>query len=163
MLAEIKRLWAGEERGYAGAVGPDVSDNPPSIIVGGQLDAAFRRAAEYGDGWIMGGGPPEGFGPAKEKLEAAFREAGRSEQPRAMSLTYFSLDEDPEEQTRRTIGDYYSFMPEYAGMIVAGTAKGTDEVRERVSAFERQGCDELIMFPASSNPEQVDRLAAAVL
>jgi hypothetical protein len=46
---------------------------------------------------------------------------------------------------------------------VAGVAKGEEGVKERVRAFEDAGCDELIMFPASSNPEQVDRLAAAVL
>jgi alkanesulfonate monooxygenase SsuD/methylene tetrahydromethanopterin reductase-like flavin-dependent oxidoreductase (luciferase family) len=163
MLDDMRRVWAGEERGYAGAIGPDVSDNPPSLILGGQIDASFRRAAKYGDGWMMGGGDPEGFGAAREKLEAAFRDEGREDSPRAMSLTYFSLDDDPEEQARRTIGHYYSFMPELADMIVAGVAKGPEAVRERVRAFEQQGCDELIPFPASSDPEQVDRLAAAVL
>ena len=140
-----------------------MSANPPPIIVGGQADAAFRRAAKYGDGWMMGGGPPEMFGEARAKLEAAFRDAGRRETPRAMSLTYFSLDDDPEAQAHSTIGDYYSFLEQYAHMVVAGTAKGVDEVRERVKGFEQQGCDELIMFPASSDPDQVDRLAAAVL
>jgi phosphoenolpyruvate carboxylase len=48
-------------------------------------------------------------------------------------------------------------------MIVDGTAKGEDEVRDRVRAFADHGCDELILFPASSDPEQVDKLAAAVL
>ena len=163
MLDEIKRLWAGEERGYAGGIGPDISDNPPSIILGGQADAAFRRAAKYGDGWIMGGGPPEDFGPAREKLEAAFREAGRTDKPRAVAMTYFSLDDDAEEQTRRGIGHYYSFAPEYKELVVARTAKGEDGVRERVRAFEERGCDELILFPASPHAEQVDRLAALVL
>ena len=46
---------------------------------------------------------------------------------------------------------------------MAGTAKGKDEVQERVRAFAEAGCDELIMFPASSDPEQVDRLAAVAL
>ena len=163
MLDDMKRVWAGEERGYAGAIGPDVSDNPPPLIIGGQVDAAFRRAAKYGEGWIAGGGPPEYFPPAVEKLEAAWREAGREGEPRKLSLTYFSLDDSPEEQTRRTIGDYYSFAPDYADMVVDSTAKGEDEVRERVRLFEEARCDELIMFPASSNPDQVDRLAAAVL
>jgi alkanesulfonate monooxygenase SsuD/methylene tetrahydromethanopterin reductase-like flavin-dependent oxidoreductase (luciferase family) len=163
MLDDVKRVWAGEERGYAGAIGPDVSDNPPTLIIGGQVDAAFRRAAEYGAGWISGGGPPEYFPPAVEKLEAAWREAGRDGEPRRMSLTYFSLDDDPEDQTRRTIGDYYSVAADYADVVVDSTAKGEDEVRERVRAFEEARCDELYMFPASSNPEQVDRLAAAVL
>jgi alkanesulfonate monooxygenase SsuD/methylene tetrahydromethanopterin reductase-like flavin-dependent oxidoreductase (luciferase family) len=163
MLDEITRIWAGEERGFAGGIGPDVSDNPPSIIVGGGADAAFRRAATYGDGWIMGGGPPEVFAGAREKVLQAFREAGRTEQPRAVSLTYFSLDPDPEEQTRRTIGDYYAFAGEYQAAVVQGTAKGEDEVKERVRGFAEAGCDELIMFPASPDPDQVDKLAAAVL
>jgi alkanesulfonate monooxygenase SsuD/methylene tetrahydromethanopterin reductase-like flavin-dependent oxidoreductase (luciferase family) len=163
MLDEIKRLWAGEQRGYAGGVGPDVSDNPPPIVVGGQVDAAFRRAAKYGDGWIMGAAPPEVFPEAVEKLRAAWREGGREGEPLKMSLTYFSLDDDPEGEARKTIGDYYSFAGDYADMAVAGTAKGEDEVKQRVRAFEEAGCDELIMFPASSDPGQVDKLAAAVL
>ena len=163
MLDLIKRLWAGEEVGYAGGVGPDVSANPPSIIVGGQVDAAFRRAAKYGDGWMMGGAPVEMFSGAREQLEAAFRDAGRQEKPRSTALTYVSLDDDPEAQTRATIGHYYAFAGEYADMIVAGTAKGEAEVKERVKAFEQAGCDELIMFAASSDPDQVDKFAAAVL
>jgi alkanesulfonate monooxygenase SsuD/methylene tetrahydromethanopterin reductase-like flavin-dependent oxidoreductase (luciferase family) len=163
MLDEIKRLWAGEERGFAGGVGPDVSGDPPPIIVGGQVDAAFRRAARYGDGWIMGGGPPENFGPGREKLEAAFREAGRTDRPRALAISYFSLDEDAEEQTRRGIGSYYAFVPEYEEYLVNATPKGEHEVRERVRAFEEQGCDELVLFPASADAEQVERLAAIAL
>jgi alkanesulfonate monooxygenase SsuD/methylene tetrahydromethanopterin reductase-like flavin-dependent oxidoreductase (luciferase family) len=163
MLDEIKRLWAGEQRGYAGGVGPDVSDNPPPIIVGGQVDAAFQRAAKYGDGWIMGAAPPDVFPEAVEKLEAAWREAGREGEPRKVAITYFSLDDDPEGQARKTIGDYYSFAGDYAEMAVAGTAKGEEEVKQRVRAFEEAGCDELIMFGASSDPEQVDKLAAAAL
>jgi alkanesulfonate monooxygenase SsuD/methylene tetrahydromethanopterin reductase-like flavin-dependent oxidoreductase (luciferase family) len=163
MVEEMKRLWAGEERGYAGGVGPDVSGNPPKLIVGGQADVVFRRAARYAEGWMMGGGPPEGFGQAVENLESAWREAGRDGEPLKTSLTYFSLDDDPEEAARSSIGHYYAFAGEYADMAVAGTAKGEDGVKERVRAFKEAGCDELIMFPASSDPEQVDKLAAAVL
>jgi alkanesulfonate monooxygenase SsuD/methylene tetrahydromethanopterin reductase-like flavin-dependent oxidoreductase (luciferase family) len=162
MLDEITRIWAGEERGFAGGIGPDVSDNPPSIVVGGRADAAFRRAATYGDGWINGGGPPAAFAEAREQAHQAFREAGR-DQPRVLSLTYFSLDADPEEQTRKTIGDYYAFAGEYQSAVIQGTAKGEDEVKERVRGFAEAGCDELIMFPASPDPDQVDKLAAAVL
>ena len=163
MLDEIKRIWAGEERGFAGAIGPDVSDNPPTLMVGGQIDVAFRRAAKYGDGWIMGGGGPDYFSPAVEKLEAAWREAGRDGEPRKMSLTYFSLDDEPGEQARRTLGDYYAFAGEYSEMVVEGAAKDAQTAKEHVQGFESAGCDELIMFPASADPEQVGKLAAAVL
>ena len=163
MLDEISRLWSGEERGIGGGVGPDVSDNPPSIIIGGQVDTAFSRAARFGDGWIMGGGSPEMFGAAAEKVEAAWHEQGREGSPRKMSLTYYALGDDPEAATRASIGHYYEFAGEYQDYVVAGTAKGPDEIRERVRGFEAQGCDELIMFPASSDPSQVDELAALVL
>jgi alkanesulfonate monooxygenase SsuD/methylene tetrahydromethanopterin reductase-like flavin-dependent oxidoreductase (luciferase family) len=112
---------------------------------------------------MMGGGPPEMFSDAREKLEAAFRDAGRREKPIASALSYFSLDADPEPQARATIGHYYSFMPQYVDMVVTGPGKGEDEVRDRVRAFAERGCDELILFPAFSHPDQVDNLAAAVL
>jgi alkanesulfonate monooxygenase SsuD/methylene tetrahydromethanopterin reductase-like flavin-dependent oxidoreductase (luciferase family) len=163
MLDELTRIWAGEERGFAGGIGPDVSDNPPSILVGGRAGASFRRAATYGDGWINGGGAPEAFAGGRDEAVEAFRQAGRTEQPRAVSLTYFSLDEDPEAQAQRTIGDYYAFAGEYQAAVVQGTAKGEDEVKERVRGFAEAGCDELVMFPASPDPDQVDKLAAAVL
>jgi alkanesulfonate monooxygenase SsuD/methylene tetrahydromethanopterin reductase-like flavin-dependent oxidoreductase (luciferase family) len=163
MLDEIERLWAGEERGDAGGVGPDVSADPPAIVVGGQVDAAFRRAARYGDGWIMGTAPPEYFPPAIEKLEAAWKAEGRDGQPRKMSLSYFSLDDDPDAEVRGSIGSYYAFAADYAEMVMAGAAKGEEAVKERVRAFEEVGCDELIMCPASADPAQVDKLAAVVL
>jgi alkanesulfonate monooxygenase SsuD/methylene tetrahydromethanopterin reductase-like flavin-dependent oxidoreductase (luciferase family) len=163
ILEELKRLWAGEERGSAGGVGPDVSKGPPPLIIGGQVDAAFRRAAKYGDGWMMGGGGPEMFPAAAEKLEAAWREQGREGSPRKLSLTYFALGDDPEADTVASIGDYYEFAGEYRDYVVAGTAKGPDEIRERVRGFEQAGCDELIMFPASRDAAHVDELASIVL
>ena len=163
MLEELKSLWAGDERGFAGGVGPDVSDNPPQLIIGGQVDAAFRRAAKYGDGWMMGGGSPDMFPGAAEKLDAAWREQGREGSPRKLSLTYYALGDDPEGDTAASIGDYYSFADEYRDYVVAGTAKGPDAIRERVRGFEEAGCEELIMFPASTDPAQVDELAQIVL
>jgi hypothetical protein len=35
--------------------------------------------------------------------------------------------------------------------------------RDHVAAFERSGCDELIMIPCSSEPDQVSMLAQAVM
>jgi alkanesulfonate monooxygenase SsuD/methylene tetrahydromethanopterin reductase-like flavin-dependent oxidoreductase (luciferase family) len=163
MIEEIKRLWAGDERGIAGGVGPDVSANPPQLILGGQADVAFRRAAKYGDGYMMGGGPPEYFPSVADKVDAAWREQGREGTPRKLSLTYYALGDDPEADTVASIGHYYEFAGEYREMVVSGTAKGPDQIRERVRAFEEAGCDELIMFPASADPTQVDRLAQLVL
>jgi alkanesulfonate monooxygenase SsuD/methylene tetrahydromethanopterin reductase-like flavin-dependent oxidoreductase (luciferase family) len=163
MLDQIRRSWAGEEFGYAGGVGPDVSGDPPDVIVGGTADQAFRRAAQYGDGWMLGGGAPDRFPELAAKLNAAWTEAGRDGEPRRMALTYFALGSDPDGDTERSIGDYYSFAPDYAAAVVSGTAKGEDGVRDRVEQFRDAGVDEVVMFPASPDPEQVDLLARIAL
>ena len=61
-LAELQRIWAGEERGTAGAIGPALPDGPPELIIGGKVDAAFERAARWGAGWISGAGGAAVFG-----------------------------------------------------------------------------------------------------
>ena len=42
------------------AIGPDGS-GAPKILIGGSVEASFRRAARYGEGWIAGGATPEQF------------------------------------------------------------------------------------------------------
>jgi alkanesulfonate monooxygenase SsuD/methylene tetrahydromethanopterin reductase-like flavin-dependent oxidoreductase (luciferase family) len=163
MLAQIRRLWAGDEVGYAGGVGPDVRDDPPELLVGGLSDAAFRRAAAYADGWILGAASPGRYAELAEKVDAAWRERGRDGQPRRVAITYFALGDDPEGDTRRSIGHYYSFAQEYAETVVQVTAKGADGVRERLEHFRGTDLDELVMFPSSADPEQVDLLAGVAL
>jgi alkanesulfonate monooxygenase SsuD/methylene tetrahydromethanopterin reductase-like flavin-dependent oxidoreductase (luciferase family) len=163
MLARIRRLLDGEEVGYAGGVGPDVSDDPPPLIIGGRVDAAFRRAALYGNGWIMGAAPPEVFPPMVEKLMAAWREQDRDGEPLKLVIQYFALGADPEGDARASIGHYYASAGDYAEQVVAATAKGPDQVRERIRQFGDAGADELILFPASPDPDEVDRLAEAAL
>ena len=47
-------------------------------------------------------------------------------------------------------------------MIVSSAAKDADTVRARLESFEQAGADEVICFPTSPDPEQVDLLASAV-
>jgi alkanesulfonate monooxygenase SsuD/methylene tetrahydromethanopterin reductase-like flavin-dependent oxidoreductase (luciferase family) len=160
-LDEIKRIWNGEEKGLAGPVGPNL-DTPPELILGGSVDASFRRAAEFGSGWIMGGGSPDQFREGLEKLKAAWQAAGRSGEPRTMALSYFALGSDAERNADTYLRDYYAFLGEdLAGMIAGSAAKDADTVKQYVAAFEQSGCDELVFFPSNSDPEQVDLLTEA--
>ena len=160
-LDEIKRIWTGEEKGLAGPIGPNV-DQPPEIVLGGTVDASFRRAAKHADGWIMGGGTPDQFRDGAAKLEEAWQAAGRSGEPRKMALSYYSLGPDAERNADAYLKDYYAFLGEdLAGMIAGSAAKDADTVKQYAAAFEQSGADELIFFPCSSDPEQVDALVEA--
>ena len=158
-LHEMTAIWEGE-----GGVGPAPDRGTrPGLLIGGHSDAAFRRAARYGDGWTMGGGAPDALASGLEKLNAAWSAAGREGKPRTAALFYFAIGDDAEQMARNSLGHYYSFLGrDIAQQIVARAAKDIDTVKRYVAGFEAAGADEVICFPASTDLEQVDRLADAV-
>jgi alkanesulfonate monooxygenase SsuD/methylene tetrahydromethanopterin reductase-like flavin-dependent oxidoreductase (luciferase family) len=158
-LEELAALWKRE-----GDFGPPPANGErPSMLIGGQSDAAFRRAAKYADGWTLGGGAPEAFTEGAKKMREAWQAEGRHGEPRTLALFYFSLGDNAEEDARHSLGTYYSFLGDYAEQIVQGAAKSEEAVRERLAAFEEAGVDEVIAFPSSADPRQVELLAAAAL
>ncbi|HZA90604.1 MAG TPA: hypothetical protein VE401_10250, partial [Solirubrobacterales bacterium] len=50
---------------------------------------------------------------------------------------------------------------ETATAIAGSAATSAEMVQSYASAFEQAGCDELVLFPCSSDPDQVRRLAEA--
>ena len=162
MLQQWHDVWAGKSFGTAGAIGPRPPRERPTLIVGGTADAAFERAARYGDGWIMGGGAPEQFMQGAAKTREAWQAAGREGAPRLMSLAYFALGDRAEQAADTYLRDYYAFIGEYAGMIADSAAKDAATVKAYVQAFSDAGCDELILMPCDPDPGQVDLLADAI-
>jgi hypothetical protein len=80
-----------------------------------------------------------------------------------MALFYFALGDRAEEDSRNSLGDYYAFLGDYAEQIVQGAAKDENTLETYISAFETAGADEVICFPVSADPAQVELLAQAVL
>jgi alkanesulfonate monooxygenase SsuD/methylene tetrahydromethanopterin reductase-like flavin-dependent oxidoreductase (luciferase family) len=159
-LRELKRVFERDSASATGA-GP-ARYATPRIILGGYVEASFRRAAEFGDGWIMGGGPPEAFAQAVEQLRRAWNDAGREGDPRTMALAYFALGPTAEEDARSDLLHYYAFLGEYAERIVEAAAKDPDAVRATVGACEEVGCDELLLLSCSSDPDQARLLREAL-
>ena len=161
-LAELTSLW--NRAANEGDFGPRPADGDrPALMIGGTADVAFRRAAKYADGWTLGGGTPDAFRAGAAKLRDAWSAERRAGEPRTMALFYFALGENAEADARHSLGTYYSFLGDHADRIVQGAAKDADAVRERLSAFEEAGADEVICFPASADPRQVELLAGAAL
>lgn len=155
MLDRIKELWASDR------VGPAVA-SPPTLWVGGGVDASFERAARVGDGWIAAGASPDQFAEMREKVEQAWSAAGREGKPKCAGLAYFSMGDKAEENANAYLTDYYAWLGEETANYIAGAAaKDAETVKQYLAAFEEAGCDELIVFPSASDPEQVDLLADA--
>jgi alkanesulfonate monooxygenase SsuD/methylene tetrahydromethanopterin reductase-like flavin-dependent oxidoreductase (luciferase family) len=164
-LVEMRRVWRGEEYGPAGAIGPPPSrPDGPELVIGGNVSDTFRRIAEHGDGWTMGGGTPDQFREMSAKVKAAWSDAGREGTPRLIALCYYALGDHAEEAAKEELGDYYAWLgEEIAGQIIASAATDEDTIRAYRDAFADAGADELICFPTSTDPAQVDLLADAVL
>jgi alkanesulfonate monooxygenase SsuD/methylene tetrahydromethanopterin reductase-like flavin-dependent oxidoreductase (luciferase family) len=157
-LAELERHW-----GQEGGVGPAPFDRErPGLLIGGGAPA-YRRAGAHADGWTMGGGTPDMFKESLADLNEAWSAAGREGRPRTMALFYFALGDDAAQVAQDNLGDYYAFLGDYASQIVDSTAKDAETLKGYVAAFEEAGCDHVIAFPASPDPDQVELLAEAVL
>jgi alkanesulfonate monooxygenase SsuD/methylene tetrahydromethanopterin reductase-like flavin-dependent oxidoreductase (luciferase family) len=160
-LEKIRAIWDGEGDNES-KVGPRPVGEGPILLVGGYVETSIKRAARFGDGWTQGGSGPDAFSEDKQKLDAAWKEAGRDGSPRTMALVYFSLGPDAEGHAQSALGSYYAWLGEEAAQgIVGSAAKDADTVKGYISDFEQYGCDELIFFPSSSNPDQVGLLAEA--
>jgi len=158
-LDEMIAVWRGER-----GIGPAPRQGGrPGLLIGGQADAAYQRAATYADGFTMGGVPPAMVSQAMDKLTAAWSAAGRTGRPRTMALFYFALGEDAETMASDSLGDYYAFLGDYAQQVVASAAKDADTVRQYLAGFEAAGTDDVICFPVSADLSQVDRLAEVAL
>lgn len=158
-LGDLIATWRGDR----GVGPPPARGDRPTLLIGGNSQVAFERAARYADGWTQGGGTPDMLAQGLERLRAAWSKAGRDGEPRSMALFYFALGRDGERIARDALGDYYAFLGDYAERVVAGAAKDADTIKQYLSGFEAVGADEVICFPVSADVGQVELLADAAL
>jgi len=72
-----------------------VPTRPVPILIGGHGEAALRRAATVGDGWMHGGGDPADLPGLLERLGRLRTEAGRDGQPfetHVISMEAYTVD-----------------------------------------------------------------------
>ncbi|HMI85560.1 MAG TPA: LLM class flavin-dependent oxidoreductase, partial [Polyangiaceae bacterium] len=102
MIAIVRGLLEG---GFFEFHGPDYDvprikicpapAKPVPILIGGHADAALRRAARIGDGWMHAGGDPAELSKYLQRLAALRQEYGRDKAPfeiHASSLDAYSVD-----------------------------------------------------------------------
>jgi alkanesulfonate monooxygenase SsuD/methylene tetrahydromethanopterin reductase-like flavin-dependent oxidoreductase (luciferase family) len=155
----MARIWRGET-----GIGPaPARGERPMMLIGGRTPRALRRAARYADGYTLGGGSADALREMVPQVRAAWEAAGRGDAPRIMVLFYFALGDRADEAAQQSLGDYYAFAGPYAEQIVAGAATDADTVRRYLDGFADAGADEVIAFPASPDPSQVELLAEAAL
>jgi alkanesulfonate monooxygenase SsuD/methylene tetrahydromethanopterin reductase-like flavin-dependent oxidoreductase (luciferase family) len=153
-LVELRLAW---ESGQKGAT-PN-QEGGPEVLVGGS-GPAFARAARHAHGYCHGGGPPRAFAGAAARARAAWLDLGRPGEPQLWGQGYFALgDAATVEAGRDYLRDYYRFTGGFEERIAAGCLTTPSAVKDFVRGYEEEGCDDLVLFPAKSSLNQLDRLA----
>lgn len=142
---------------------PTNGSNVP-IVFGGTSDATIERVVKYGIGWTAGGSAADKVAPFAERVRAAWKDSGRSGDPKILALQYFSVGDHVLQQSKDYILRYYAFLGEKAkGFAEYGVLRGADAIKETVAKFEDAGVDELILDPTIGDLKQVDLLADIVI
>ncbi|MEV5598588.1 LLM class flavin-dependent oxidoreductase [Streptomyces sp. NPDC052496] len=164
-LARLRAAWAGEPCGAdAGPIGPaPARAGGPEVLFGGFVPAVFRRVARWGDGFLGAALPASMMDGLFRDVEKAWDEAGRPGRPRLVAQVNVALGPEAVlDEARREARAYYGPF-EYTDHVVDGLLTTEDQLRDAVAAFRAIGADEVMLYCWATDPDQVDRIADAVL
>lgn len=160
IVDELQAVWSAQRGSYD--IGPRSPFGGPPLLFGGHSEAAMRRAARLGTGWIAGGSSETVYRELVARARLLWTEQGRTGRPRIVSLAYVSLGVYGRERAGEYLRDYYSYIGTKAEQIAAKAITTENRLHEVVAEYTAAGCDELVLFPCTADPEQVDLVARAV-
>jgi probable F420-dependent oxidoreductase len=166
-LAVLGDLLLGRRVDYDGET-VSVHANPlapamprlPRILIGGRSEAALRRTARFGDGWLPMWLSPDGLLERSARLRELATAGGRPE-PSITLLILVHVDEDLERSRREAAehleGQYKLPLP----VVERWAALGPREhVAETLQSYLEVGVSELILMTLGREPlVQYERLA----
>ena len=157
-IDEIRRIWSQE--GGTRWMNPAPVDIP--IWVGGRAEAARRRAARMGDGWLPYLCSPRWFGRHRALMEEEAAEAGRDHHDITKAVVTFVDVPSVEsaQQGEAKLEHWFGFDPTpLLGFLLRGSA---EEVAQQLHEYVDQGASEVIVVIANDRPLDVlDQLAPA--
>ena len=177
-LIQMKRIWAGESaEDGVGPVGPaPVQLEGPPLIFGGRSERALMRIAQWGAGYVTGSVfDVPGARATFDIVERVWRDAGKEGEPLFIGSLTCAIGKAEAEATAEASQHYYSYQggrpanaPGQPGSATGASSLKTPStataIREKLKECEAAGMSEVFLRPAGvTNPEQVDRLAEAVL
>lgn len=167
----IRRLWTEPEVSFAGRFthfeGVRLEPKPirpggPPIWVGGRSDAALRRAARLGDGWLPYLIDPDQYRSGWERIQAEARAGGRdlaTFTPAHLVFTYLADDLDAARaMAARRLGRAY--RQPFEDLVDRFCALGPPETFQRkLQDFVDAGARHLVLSPVCPYEDVIGQLA----
>jgi alkanesulfonate monooxygenase SsuD/methylene tetrahydromethanopterin reductase-like flavin-dependent oxidoreductase (luciferase family) len=158
-----RQLEALLEQWDGGSVGPPSVQQPrPPLWIGGYTEAAVRRTAKVGDGYLFGASGLAAMTRRVPEIRAAAGAAGHEHLP-ISGLAYFALSSYPTaaaDAERNLLAYYGNLHRPFDELVHFGDA---DTIAEAADHYREAGLDRLYLFPTIPALEQLEVLAAEVL
>jgi alkanesulfonate monooxygenase len=139
----------------------------PPILIGGYVDAALRRVATLGDGWLTYFYTPESYRRSWERIVAFAREAGRDPAgltgTNQLAICVGRSREETEAPMRRWLQTEWDVAAWSESTIEHAIRGSVDECVEQLRAHVASGVHRIILIPYRYLPEQVEIIAREVL
>jgi alkanesulfonate monooxygenase SsuD/methylene tetrahydromethanopterin reductase-like flavin-dependent oxidoreductase (luciferase family) len=149
----MRKAWDG---GIASAGGPmpRPGEGRPRLLIAGLVPAAYARAARSGDGWVAPLLNRDLLAAGIAGVTARWTRPGR---PRILTGRYFAfgpVDLDG------YLAHYYG--ADGAAAVRADAIDSDRRLRDELTALSAAGVDDLLLYPAGGDLDQVHALAAAL-
>ena len=170
-LTIVRQLLTGQAVTFHGrffdlddAVIAPAPAEPIPIVVGGRSDAAIRRAARLGDGWLGIWNSPRRFAEAAELAAAEAARAARPDPPGRHAMQVWCGLADTREAARACLAPameafYQLPFERFERYCPYGTA---DDVAAFLAPYVAAGCSEFNLIPQSPDHDQAIASTAAV-
>jgi alkanesulfonate monooxygenase SsuD/methylene tetrahydromethanopterin reductase-like flavin-dependent oxidoreductase (luciferase family) len=157
-LEEITSIWRGERP----ELGPEPSrSGGPELLFGGTSERTFWRMARYGVGWLASSTTGAAFAAGRDVAVAAWEDGGRPGRPRLVAHSYAGIGQGAVQSARSYLGSYYAHRIAEMDTIIGNALLSEERIEERVELLRAAGCDEFILTPVDTDPDQVQLLADA--
>ena len=164
----MRRVWAGEPP-FADVhpVGPPpVQPGGPPLYSGALGPKSIARSAAWADGISgflldpLGEDAPGTF----RLIERAWADAGRTEAPRHVTSFWYALGDGATDRlhayARRYLGIFGTEIAD--AMARSCSAHSPGALRDAVARLTDAGCDELLLVPTTTDPDELERTLDAL-
>ncbi|MBI2358982.1 MAG: TIGR03619 family F420-dependent LLM class oxidoreductase [Deltaproteobacteria bacterium] len=154
-IAAMKSIWTTHPSSYHGSfvtfedaqIFPKPLQKPhPPLWVGGWTEAAMKRTARLGDGWLPAWLTPEDIAPRYRKVKEMASASGRAPDRIKLGLeVYVSIDADSSKAKQNAVGTFRASRGTYERLMTLQELASVsligcpEEIRERVQAYRESG------------------------
>ena len=169
-LEAVRRLWTGARVSFAGRhfqlegamINPTPVQQPhPPVWVSGRRDAAMRRAARHGEGWLPYFYDPERY---RDSVAKIYQFAGEEERDLTgfqwaffPYITIYPTEEEAAQVAARQLGGQYLYGGEFINIVRRYCLLGTaDQCADRLQQYVEAGARHVV-FSITCRPEDRER------